>query len=154
MSDSVQPHRWQSTRLCHPWDSPGKITRVGCHFLFQCMKVKVKSLSRVRLLATPWTAAYQAPPPMGFSRQEYRSGLPLLSLQLSVRIGKTNPYILDLANADLFGRLCGLSQIEFLPRCGRILFFFSDFVLSNYSWFYSLVCRSVLLADFSFISCI
>ena len=38
-------------------------------------KVKVKSLSRVRLLATPWTAAYQAPPSMGFSRQEYWSGL-------------------------------------------------------------------------------
>ena len=41
-------------------------------------KVKVKSLSRVRLLATPWTAAYQGPPSMGFSRQEYWSGLPLL----------------------------------------------------------------------------
>ena len=38
--------------------------------------MKVKSLSRVRLLATPWTAAYQAPPSMGFSRQEYWSGLP------------------------------------------------------------------------------
>ena len=42
-------------------------------------KVKVKSLSRVRLLATPWTAAYQAPPFMGFSRQEYWSGVPLPS---------------------------------------------------------------------------
>ena len=42
-------------------------------------KVKVKSLSRVRLLATPWTAAHQAPLPMGFSRQEYWSGVPLLS---------------------------------------------------------------------------
>ena len=42
-------------------------------------KVKVKSLSRVRLLATPWTAAYQAPPSMGFSRQEYWSGMPLPS---------------------------------------------------------------------------
>ena len=40
-------------------------------------KVKVKSLSRVQLLATPWTVAYQAPPSMGFSRQEYWSGLPL-----------------------------------------------------------------------------
>ena len=39
-------------------------------------KVKVKSLSCVRLLATPWTAAYQAPPSMGFSRQEYWSGVP------------------------------------------------------------------------------
>ena len=42
-------------------------------------KVKVKSLSRVRLLVTPWTAAYQAPPSMGFSRQEYWSGVPLPS---------------------------------------------------------------------------
>ena len=41
-------------------------------------KVKVKSLSHVQLLATPWTAAYQAPPPMGFSRQEHWSGVPLL----------------------------------------------------------------------------
>ena len=40
-------------------------------------KVKVKSLSRVQLLATPWIAAYQAPLPMGFSRQEYWSGVPL-----------------------------------------------------------------------------
>ena len=42
-------------------------------------KVKVKSLSRVRLYTTPWTAAYQAPPSMGFSRQEYWSGVPLPS---------------------------------------------------------------------------
>ena len=42
-------------------------------------KVKVKSLSRVRLLVTPWTAAHQAPPSMGFSRQEYWSGVPLPS---------------------------------------------------------------------------
>ena len=42
-------------------------------------KMKVKSLSRVRLLATPWTVAYEAPPSMGFSRQEYWSGLPLPS---------------------------------------------------------------------------
>ena len=42
-------------------------------------KVKVQSLSRVRLFATPWTVAYQASPSMGFSRQEYWSGLPLPS---------------------------------------------------------------------------
>ena len=42
-------------------------------------KVKVKSLSRVCLFVTPWTAAYQAPPSMGFSRQEYWSGVPLPS---------------------------------------------------------------------------
>ena len=42
-------------------------------------KVKVKSLSHVQLFVTPWTAAYQAPPSMGFSRQEYWSGVPLPS---------------------------------------------------------------------------
>ena len=41
------------------------------------LKVKVKLLSHVRLFATPWTVAYQAPPSLGFSRQEYWSGLPL-----------------------------------------------------------------------------
>ena len=43
MSDSVQPHRRQPTRLPHPWDSPGRNTGVGCHFLLQCMKVKRES---------------------------------------------------------------------------------------------------------------
>ena len=43
VSDSVQPHRRQPTRLPRPWDSPGKNTGVGCHFLFQCMKVKSES---------------------------------------------------------------------------------------------------------------
>ena len=43
MSDSVQPHRWQPTRLPRPWDSPGKNTGVGCHFLLQCIKVKSES---------------------------------------------------------------------------------------------------------------
>ena len=80
VSDSVRPYRWQPTRLLHPWDSPGKITGAGCHFLLQCMKVESesrKSLGHVRLSATLWTAAYQAPLSMGFSRQEYWSGLPL-----------------------------------------------------------------------------
>ena len=52
-------------------------TRVGCHFLLQCVKVKL--LSHVQLFATPWTAAYQGPLSMGFSRQEYWNGLPLPS---------------------------------------------------------------------------
>ena len=43
MSDSVRPHRWQPTRLPRPWDSPGRNTGVGCHFLLQCMKVKSES---------------------------------------------------------------------------------------------------------------
>ena len=43
MSNSVQPHRWQPTRLPHPWDSPGSNSGVGCHFLLQCMTVKSES---------------------------------------------------------------------------------------------------------------
>ena len=62
-------------------------------------KVKLKPLSRVRLLVTPWTAANQAPPPMGFSRQEYWSGLPLPSLHFFL----------------------GLSNI-LLSECSRVLF--------------------------------
>ena len=48
--------------------------------------MKVKSLSRVQLLVTPWTAAHQAPTSMGFSRQEYWSKLPCLSLVITSRI--------------------------------------------------------------------
>ena len=86
MSDSVRPHRRQPTRLRHPWDSPGKNTGVGCHFLLQCMKGKSQSevAQRVRLCATPWTAAHQAPPSMGFSRQEYWSGCHCLLYPLLV----------------------------------------------------------------------
>ena len=78
MSDSVRPHRRQPTRLSRPWDSPGKNTGVGCHFLLQCMKVKSESevAQSCPTLATPWTAAYQVPPSMGFSRQEHWSGVP------------------------------------------------------------------------------
>ena len=43
VSDSVRPHRWPHTRLPRPWDSPGKNTGVGCHFLLHCMKVKSES---------------------------------------------------------------------------------------------------------------
>ena len=50
--------------------------------------MKVKSLSRVRLLATPWTVAHQAPPSMGFSMQEYWSGVPLPSLNMDIKCYK------------------------------------------------------------------
>ena len=54
--------------------------QVNTHFLMELrIKVKVKSFSRVQFFATTWTAAHQAPPSMGFSRQEYWSGLPIPS---------------------------------------------------------------------------
>ena len=81
VSNSVRPHRRQPTRLPRPWDSLGKNTGVGCHFLLQCMKVKSESevTQSCLTLSNPWTAAFQTPPSMGFSRQEYWSGLPLPS---------------------------------------------------------------------------
>ena len=74
---TLRPHRRQPTRLPRPWDSPGKNTGVGCHFLHQCMKVKSESevaqscptLSNP--MSKPTTVAYR------FSRQEYWSGVPL-----------------------------------------------------------------------------
>ena len=53
MSDSVQPHRWKPTRLPHSWDSPGKNTGVGCHFLLQCMKVKSEVTKSCLTLSDP-----------------------------------------------------------------------------------------------------
>ena len=82
MSDSVRPHRRQPTRLPRPWDSPGKNTGVGCHFLLQCMKAKSESevTQSCPTLHDPMDyTAHQAPPSMGFSRQEYWSGVPLPS---------------------------------------------------------------------------
>ena len=81
LTDSLRPHRRQPTRLRRPWDSPGKNSGVGCHFHLRCMKVKSESEASqsCSLLATPWTATYQAPPSMGFSRQEYWSGVSLPS---------------------------------------------------------------------------
>ena len=61
-----------------PWDSPGKNTGVGCHFLLQYMKVKSESevVQSCPTLATPGTTAHQAPPSMGFSGQKYWSWVP------------------------------------------------------------------------------
>ena len=77
----------QSARFLSPWNSPGKSTGVGCHFLLQCMKVKSESevVQSCLTLATPWTAAHQAPPSMGFSRQEYWSEVTLPSLAVDLR---------------------------------------------------------------------
>ena len=109
MSNSVWPHRWQPTKLPRPWYSPGKNTGMGCHFLLQCMKMKVKFLSRVQLLATAWTAAYQAPPSMGFSRQEYWSGLSLPSPQRACRRAQI-PHPQSLSLPLTFAHLLHFSQ--------------------------------------------
>ena len=62
-------------------------------------RVRVKLLSRVRLFETPWTAAYQGPPPLGFSRQEYCSGVPLPSPLETLPVSKTMELVLALQSA-------------------------------------------------------
>ena len=93
---TLRPQRWQPTRLLHPWDSPGKNTGVGCHFLLQCMKVRSESE-----VAQSWTAAYQAPPSMGFSRQEYWSGVPLPSLEHRCYPHEKDARVLSASGAEM-----------------------------------------------------
>ena len=91
MSGSVRPHRQQPTRLLCPWDSPGKNTGVGCHFLLQCMKEKSES-EVIQLCPTVSDPMDCSPPGSsihGFSRQEYWRGVPLPSLGLR-QCGKLN----------------------------------------------------------------
>ena len=81
MSDSVRPHRQQPTRLRHPWDSPGKNTGVGCHFLLQCMKVKSESevAQSCLILRDPMDCSLPGSSVHGFSREQYWNGLPFPS---------------------------------------------------------------------------
>ena len=83
MSESVWPHRRQPTRLLVPGILQARTLEWVAISFSNAWKweVKVKLLSRVRPSATPWTAAHQAPPSTGFSRQEYWSGVPLPSLK-------------------------------------------------------------------------
>ena len=94
--------------------------------------MKVTSLSHIQLLATPWTAAYQAPPSMGFSRQEYWSGVPLPSPLPSPR-WYLFPYLFNVyrtcRNVIIFipyiDNLCLLLVIIILSRGLSVLLFFS-----------------------------
>ena len=97
MSDSVRPHRRQPTRLPHPWDSPGKNTGVGCHFLLQCRGVESESeVAQLCLtLSDPMDSAHKASPrSMGFSRQEYWCGVPLSSPIVLLVHQKIQPFVL------------------------------------------------------------
>ena len=98
----MRPHRRQPSRLPRPWDSPGKSTGVGCHFLLQCMKVKSESevAQSCLTLSDPMDCSLPGSSVQGFSRQEYCSGVSLpspgsnltcLFLQLPQRIlGETD----------------------------------------------------------------
>ena len=84
--------------------------------MYESEKVKVKPLIRIRLLATLWTAAYQAPPPMGFSRQEYWSGVPLPSLASSQPNDKSSILIVGRTVQVLFSLKQKPSSGHFLVK--------------------------------------
>ena len=91
-STLCDPIRQQPTRLHRPWDSPGKNTGVGCHFLLQCMKeknqseVKSEVAQSCRTLSNPMDCSLSGSSVHGFSRKEYWSGVPLPSLTLLIVI--------------------------------------------------------------------
>ena len=99
-------------------------------------KVKVRSLSHVRLFATPWTAAYQAPPSMGFSAQEYWSGVPLpspagtgyLTLNEEQKTWRAGGYMIapmwtsKIARNQVLCQLWGLTNMQWTQAVGRFLF--------------------------------
>ena len=81
MSDSVRPLRRQPTRLPRPWDSPGKNTGVGCHFLLQCMKVKSERevTQSCLTLGDPMDCSLPGSSVQGIFRPSTVSGVPLPS---------------------------------------------------------------------------
>ena len=136
MSDSVQLQRRQPIRLHRPWDSPGKNTGEGCHFLLQCMKVKSESevAQSCPALATLWTAAYQAPPSMGFSRQEYWSRVPLPSLYYSLHFSKS----LNLWNISFWRK--NKDNCETSQFCSFFSFESTDSETFNFQLTYVIFC--------------
>ena len=139
MSDSVRPYRQQPTRLRRPWDSPGKNPGVDCHFLLQCMKVKSESevAQSCLTLATPWTAAHQAPPSMGFSRQEYRSGVPLPSPIIWLRKSGIREVIAVILCSHMTFPLCMPREIKTslvsLPLLIRVLALSGEKAMASHS---------------------
>ena len=116
MSDSVWPHRRQPPGSPVPGILQARTLEwVAISFSNAWKwKVKAKSLSRVRLLATPWTAAYQTPPSIGFSRQEYWSGMPLPSPPLYKTFSINPPPIVSTYFSKVLFYFANLTTFHFL----------------------------------------
>ena len=136
MSDSVRPHRRQPTRLPVPGILQARTLEwVAISFSNAWKwKVKGKSLSRVWLLATAWTAAYQAPPSMVFSRREYWSGFwtaPKVSLDVCQSIQECV-------------RVCSCEELFSISN-GSFPFHFLSYSLLNMEWKAHLRLKSKIL---------
>ena len=110
MSDSVRPHRWRPTRLPCLWDSPGKNTGVGCHFLLQCMKVKSESevAQSCPTLSDPMDCSIPGSSIHGiFQARVLEWGAIAFSSQVALVVKKSPANTGDAINTDSF---CGLGR--------------------------------------------
>ena len=100
MSDSVRPHRWQPTRLPCPWDSPGKNTGVGCHFLLQSIKVKSESevTQSCPTLSDPMDCSLPGSSIHGIFQARVRSCVFINSANLWFLMGEFNPLTFKVIN--------------------------------------------------------
>ena len=97
-------------------------------------KVKVKSLSRVRLFVTPWPAAYQAPPSIGFSRQEYWSGVPLPSPEEISSLSHSIVFLCILLTCEEGFLISPCYSLELCIQMGRSFLFSFAFCFSFHNY--------------------
>ena len=131
-SDSVRPHRQQPTRLHRPWDSPGKNTRVGCHFLLQCVKVKSKSevAQSCLTLSNPMDCSLSGSSGHGQSSKYFSMTFHLIFIQQRHYMNEkfsssTNScaYRITEEFTSIPENIIPLSQIKF-PFCSSKIFYF------------------------------
>ena len=115
----MRPHRWQPIRLLCPWDSSGKNTGVGCHFLLQCMKVK--SESEVAQSCPTLSDPMDCSPPGSsihgvFQAKEYRSGvpLPIIGHYSCCGLVSSDSFVTPMACSLPDSSVCGISQARTL----------------------------------------
>ena len=122
VSDSLQSHVLEPTRLPRPWDPPGKNTGVGCHFLLRCMKVKSERevTQSCPTLSDPMDCSPPGSSIHGISRQEYWSGVPLPSPLASIvshkKLKMTNKQNKILKVSSLFYKVIQQIRLEGPPR--------------------------------------
>ena len=131
------PHRRQPTRLPGPGASPGKNTGVGCHFLLQCLKVKSESefAQSCLTLSDPRDCRLQAPQSMGFSRQEYWSGVQLPSPK--IQYSQINKYFSKRITLRYVRRHCELTSGSTQSLFNSSITFFEFFLLPALHYFES-----------------
>ena len=147
MSDSVWPHRRQPTRRPRPWDSPGKNTGVGCHFLLQCMKVKSEKwkVKSWLTLSDPMDCSPPGSSVHGIFQVRVLGGVPVPSLLAIMKNKQRNPKVSNThkkISTVHYGKLYHINTFLFHPLLFFSLsfycivlvlfFYFSDCILLSF----------------------